>query len=241
MLSASGRWSSSSKRKTSMMRAAKPRRHASSIREVDGDGAEKSRSQARNDILKFYDARGYRNAVGTGQRPAIVVIDFSNAFTRGASNFPGGDFAAEMAQTRRLLDAAREHRTAGFLHHHRLCRPGERIGLLGQEGALAQPLQARQRSGRHRHRPRPPPRRGSHRQEISLGIFRNRPSGAASSAWASIRSCSRAARPAYACGRPRSIRCSAIFTRWSQPKRWATSTPHCMPYICATSMRATPT
>ena len=48
------------------------------------------------DILRFYDARGYRNAVGTGQRPAIVVIDFSNAFTRGASQFPGGDFATDL-------------------------------------------------------------------------------------------------------------------------------------------------
>jgi maleamate amidohydrolase len=69
-------------------------------------GGEKSVTGAEI-ILKFYDARGYRNAVGTGQRPAIVVIDFSNAFTRGASNFPGGDFAPEMAQTLRLLDAAR--------------------------------------------------------------------------------------------------------------------------------------
>jgi maleamate amidohydrolase len=59
-------------------------------------------------ILEFYDTRGYRNAVGTGQRPAIIVIDFSNAFTRGASQFPGGDFASEMTQTCRLLAAARE-------------------------------------------------------------------------------------------------------------------------------------
>jgi len=70
-------------------------------------GGEKSVTGAEV-ILKFYDARGYRNAVGTWQRPAIVVIDFSNAFTRGASNFPGGDFPPEMAQTLRLLDAARE-------------------------------------------------------------------------------------------------------------------------------------
>ena len=33
-------------------------------------------------ILKFYDARSYQHSVGTGQRPAVVVIDFSNAFTR---------------------------------------------------------------------------------------------------------------------------------------------------------------
>ena len=60
------------------------------------------------DILNFYDSRGYRHSVGAGQRPALIVIDFSNAFTRGASRFPGGDFAAELAATRRLLDGARK-------------------------------------------------------------------------------------------------------------------------------------
>jgi len=59
-------------------------------------------------ILEFYNQRGYRNSTGTGQNPAMVVIDFSNAFTRGASQFPGGDFAAELAQTRRLLAGARD-------------------------------------------------------------------------------------------------------------------------------------
>ena len=68
----------------------------------------KTLAPGAEDILRFYDARGYRNSVGTGQRPAIVVIDFSNAFTRGASQFPGGDFADEMAQTRRLFTVARE-------------------------------------------------------------------------------------------------------------------------------------
>lgn len=60
------------------------------------------------DILNFYDSRGYRHTVGTGKRAAVVVIDFSNAFTRGASRFPGGDFAAEIAATRRLIDGARD-------------------------------------------------------------------------------------------------------------------------------------
>ena len=58
-------------------------------------------------ILKFYDARGYQHSVGTGLRPAVIVIDFSNAFTRGTSQFPGGDFSAEMEATRCLLGAAR--------------------------------------------------------------------------------------------------------------------------------------
>lgn len=59
-------------------------------------------------ILRFYDARGYRHAVGPGARPALVVVDFSNVFTRGSSSFAGGVFASEIAQTCRLLTAARE-------------------------------------------------------------------------------------------------------------------------------------
>ena len=67
------------------------------------------RPRGAEQILKFYDARGYQHSVGTGQHPAVVVIDFSNAFTRGASHFPGGDFSSEMEATRRLLAAARDN------------------------------------------------------------------------------------------------------------------------------------
>ena len=42
------------------------------------------------------------------ERPVVVVIDFSNAFTRGTSQFPGGDFSAELESTHRLLTGARE-------------------------------------------------------------------------------------------------------------------------------------
>ena len=59
-------------------------------------------------ILRFYDARGRHNVVGMGVRPAMVVVDFSNAFTQGVADFPGSNFAAEIAQTRRLLDVARQ-------------------------------------------------------------------------------------------------------------------------------------
>ena len=171
----------------------------------------------------------------------MVVIDFSNAFTRGASEFPGGDFASETAQTRRLLAAAREHDLPVFYTTIAYADPEQKSGLLGQEGALAQLLQTRQRRGGHRYRARSAPQRAGHRQEVSLGVFRHRSSGSASGAAASIRSCSRVARPASASARPRSMRCSAIFTRWSRPKRWAISMPHCMPCICETSMRAMPT
>ena len=85
------------------------------------------------DILGFYDARGYRNSVGTGQRPAIVVIDFSNAFTRGASQFPGGDFADEMAQTRRLLTVARELGLPVFFTTIAYADPEKESGFWGKK------------------------------------------------------------------------------------------------------------
>ena len=66
-----------------------------------------SESGSLDELLRFYDERGYDRRLGFGARPAIVVVDFSRAFTGGRAEFPGGDFGAEMAQTRRLLDEAR--------------------------------------------------------------------------------------------------------------------------------------
>jgi nicotinamidase-related amidase len=85
------------------------------------------------DILRFYDARGYRNSVGKGQRPAIVVVDFSNAFTRGASQCPGGDFANETAQTRRLLAVARELGLPVFFTTIAYADPEKESGLWGKK------------------------------------------------------------------------------------------------------------
>ncbi len=59
------------------------------------------------DLLDFYGERGYAYSIGPGARPAIIVIDFSLAFTGGNARFPGGKFATEIAATRRLLDAGR--------------------------------------------------------------------------------------------------------------------------------------
>jgi nicotinamidase-related amidase len=58
-------------------------------------------------ILTFYDQRGYDRSVGCGVRPALLVIDFSRAFTGGRAAFPGGDFASELAAVGRLAEAAR--------------------------------------------------------------------------------------------------------------------------------------
>ena len=64
--------------------------------------------QARvEEVLRFYRSRGYDHRVGFGARPAILVIDFSRAFTGGRSEFPGGNFSREIAQTLRMLEPAR--------------------------------------------------------------------------------------------------------------------------------------
>ena len=59
------------------------------------------------EFLAFYDRRGYGFTFGRGVRPALVIVDFSVAFTRGTENFPGGGYDAEVGQTARLLRAAR--------------------------------------------------------------------------------------------------------------------------------------
>ena len=84
-------------------------------------------------ILKFYDARGYQHSVGTGKRPAVVVIDFSNAFTRGASQFPGGDFSAEMEATRCLLTAARNNGVPVFYTTIAYDNPERDAGFWGKK------------------------------------------------------------------------------------------------------------
>jgi maleamate amidohydrolase len=62
-----------------------------------------------DDVLRFYDRRGYDGLVGAGLRPALLVIDFSRAFTGGQSEFPGGHFGPQIAAVTELAHAARPH------------------------------------------------------------------------------------------------------------------------------------
>jgi maleamate amidohydrolase len=56
---------------------------------------------------QVYARAGFGAAVRRGERPAIVVVDFSRGFTE--PQFPtGADLSAEVAATGRLLAAARE-------------------------------------------------------------------------------------------------------------------------------------
>jgi maleamate amidohydrolase len=58
------------------------------------------------DLRERLVARGFAGAVGFGTRPAVLVVDFINGFTDERSPL-AGDFSAELAATRRILDAAR--------------------------------------------------------------------------------------------------------------------------------------
>lgn len=64
-------------------------------------------STERQDMEKFFAERGFGLRVGFGTRPAVLVIDFMIAFTD--PNLPlGSDLAEELAETSRILKAARE-------------------------------------------------------------------------------------------------------------------------------------
>lgn len=84
-------------------------------------------------LFGFYDKRGYQHRVGTGKRPAIVVIDFSNAFTANEGDFPGGDFSKEMAATLRMLNAARAKRIPIFYTTIAYAEPQIEAGLWGKK------------------------------------------------------------------------------------------------------------
>ena len=65
-------------------------------------------------LRDFYAGRGYDHRMGAGGTPALLVIDFSLAFTQSSSAFPGGTFEREIAQTKRLLAAFRPARPVVF-------------------------------------------------------------------------------------------------------------------------------
>jgi maleamate amidohydrolase len=68
-----------------------------------------------DELLDFYDQRGYRYKLGPGANPALVIIDFSVAFTGNNGDFPGRNFEPELAATCLLLEAARSPRPIGAL------------------------------------------------------------------------------------------------------------------------------
>ncbi|MCI0337374.1 MAG: isochorismatase family protein [Acidobacteria bacterium] len=61
-----------------------------------------------SDTLAFYQRRGFAQRVGFGIRPALLVIDFINAFTDLTSPL-ASNLDQEIEATRQVLDTARQH------------------------------------------------------------------------------------------------------------------------------------
>ncbi len=59
-----------------------------------------------SEMDQFFKERGFGLKIGYGERPALVVIDLAQGFTN--PDLPlGADLSSQLAETRRLLDAAR--------------------------------------------------------------------------------------------------------------------------------------
>ncbi len=57
---------------------------------------------------EFFRAKGFGMTLGFGERPVLLVIDLTNAFT-DASTLLGSNLDSQIEQTNRLLEAAHQH------------------------------------------------------------------------------------------------------------------------------------
>jgi nicotinamidase-related amidase len=73
------------------------------------DNEQRPKQKDVSAIADMYHQRGFANRVGFGGHPALLIIDFINAFTSSASPL-GSNLDAEVAATRQLLDESRRKR-----------------------------------------------------------------------------------------------------------------------------------
>jgi maleamate amidohydrolase len=66
-----------------------------------------------NELTKVRE-RGFGNRVGFGKSPALLIVDFTKAFTAVESNL-GADMALEIAEANRLLRAAHDAKIPVYL------------------------------------------------------------------------------------------------------------------------------
>lgn len=78
------------------------------VRSVESDHGKQVQAADRETALRYARA-GFGHAVRRGARPAVLVVDFSRGFTEPI--YPTGcDLSAEVENTARLLEVAREKR-----------------------------------------------------------------------------------------------------------------------------------
>jgi nicotinamidase-related amidase len=59
------------------------------------------------ETLESYQSKGFASRSGYGKRPALLIVDFIIGFTDPTSPL-GGDFSAEVAETKTLINAFRQ-------------------------------------------------------------------------------------------------------------------------------------
>ncbi len=86
-------------------------------------------SQERDD-LEVYSHQGFGNAMGFGERPALLIVDFVNGFT-DPDAFGGGNIDEAIAKTEDLLAAARRHHLPVVFTRVVYADDGSDLGVFG--------------------------------------------------------------------------------------------------------------
>jgi nicotinamidase-related amidase len=90
-------------------------------------------SRSYDEDRAFFQARSFGQSLGLGKRPALVNVDFQVAFTDPSCPL-GANADAEIAASRRLIDAARRHGLPIFFLGIRFEDPDQRdAGLWGEK------------------------------------------------------------------------------------------------------------
>jgi maleamate amidohydrolase len=84
------------------------------------------------DGLEVYPSQGFGQRLGFGVRPALLLIDFTNAFADSAL-FGGGNIEAAIDRTMPLLDAARGVDVPIVFTTHAYAADGSDYGLLTEK------------------------------------------------------------------------------------------------------------
>jgi len=133
------------------------------------------------DLQDTFRQRGLGASSGFGDRPGVIVVDFSLGFTDPASPL-GADYAPQLDATRTLLDAARTRAAAGRVHDRVVPGRAARGDALPREGPVPGAAARRVRLGGPRPAPGRPPGRAGVGETLRECLLRTAPARLAAGA-----------------------------------------------------------
>lgn len=89
--------------------------------------------------LDVYEKQGFGNSSGFGERPALLIVDFVNGFN-DPDLFGGGNIPEAIANTRRLLDFARNKAIPVAFTRVVYADDGSDVGVFGKKASGLQML-----------------------------------------------------------------------------------------------------